>query len=154
MTPLVANGWPETRSRRRQRRRNRRAGSDGPIRPQLLHRLCLLSQMQWWARREQQPQRLPFRSLLGRRGFRALEIYAQMPLCKPRLTTRRRLWFRGTSSSLIRPRSELQGGYFRSSAYPREAHSSVHHPPPASRSEEHTSELQSLMRISYAVFCL
>src|SRR3546814_8153993 len=30
-----------------------------------------------------------------------------------------------------------------------------HDPPPQqSRSEEHTSELQSLMRISYAVFCL
>src|SRR3546814_4896258 len=28
------------------------------------------------------------------------------------------------------------------------------HSVPASRSEEHTSELQSLMRISYAVFCL
>src|SRR3546814_2694401 len=27
-------------------------------------------------------------------------------------------------------------------------------PPPFPRSEEHTSELQSLMRISYAVFCL
>src|SRR3546814_1006654 len=27
-------------------------------------------------------------------------------------------------------------------------------PPPALRSEEHTSELQSPMRISYAVFCL
>src|SRR3546814_5341297 len=27
-------------------------------------------------------------------------------------------------------------------------------PPDARRSEEHTSELQSLMRISYAVFCL
>src|SRR3546814_5281727 len=27
-------------------------------------------------------------------------------------------------------------------------------PAPQSRSEEHTSELQSLMRISYAVFCL
>src|SRR3546814_5468614 len=27
-------------------------------------------------------------------------------------------------------------------------------PPPWTRSEEHTSELQSLMRISYAVFCL
>src|SRR3546814_6843860 len=27
-------------------------------------------------------------------------------------------------------------------------------PPVAARSEEHTSELQSLMRISYAVFCL
>src|SRR3546814_10541115 len=26
--------------------------------------------------------------------------------------------------------------------------------PPGDRSEEHTSELQSLMRISYAVFCL
>src|SRR3546814_6750864 len=31
---------------------------------------------------------------------------------------------------------------------------SNHHPALASRSEEHTSELQSLMRISYAVFCL
>src|SRR3546814_4678885 len=38
----------------------------------------------------------------------------------------------------------------------------AHHPPaatdgvftPCIRSEEHTSELQSLMRISYAVFCL
>src|SRR3546814_1020865 len=28
------------------------------------------------------------------------------------------------------------------------------HPAQARRSEEHTSELQSLMRISYAVFCL
>src|SRR3546814_9469981 len=28
------------------------------------------------------------------------------------------------------------------------------YPPSAKRSEEHTSELQSLMRISYAVFCL
>src|SRR3546814_8680215 len=27
-------------------------------------------------------------------------------------------------------------------------------PPSSDRSEEHTSELQSLMRISYAVFCL
>src|SRR3546814_7224220 len=30
----------------------------------------------------------------------------------------------------------------------------LHHPPALHRSEEHTSELQSLMRISYAVFCL
>src|SRR3546814_970104 len=29
-----------------------------------------------------------------------------------------------------------------------------HRHPPCARSEEHTSELQSLMRISYAVFCL
>src|SRR3546814_2406625 len=30
----------------------------------------------------------------------------------------------------------------------------TNHPETRSRSEEHTSELQSLMRISYAVFCL
>src|SRR3546814_5181473 len=33
-------------------------------------------------------------------------------------------------------------------------HHASHGPPPHLRSEEHTSELQSLMRISYAVFCL
>src|SRR3546814_4222359 len=39
----------------------------------------------------------------------------------------------------------------RSRYCPRFHHSRANHPP---RSEEHTSELQSLMRISYAVFCL
>src|SRR3546814_9683043 len=34
------------------------------------------------------------------------------------------------------------------------AHQEVAWHPDADRSEEHTSELQSLMRISYAVFCL
>src|SRR3546814_1754950 len=33
-------------------------------------------------------------------------------------------------------------------------HKPHHNGQPAYRSEEHTSELQSLMRISYAVFCL
>src|SRR3546814_7371131 len=33
-------------------------------------------------------------------------------------------------------------------------HGSMWHNPFVARSEEHTSELQSLMRISYAVFCL
>src|SRR3546814_6341702 len=38
---------------------------------------------------------------------------------------------------------------------PGEEHDGVtFHVPLAQRSEEHTSELQSLMRISYAVFCL
>src|SRR3546814_4458775 len=36
----------------------------------------------------------------------------------------------------------------------REEPSRKRHGAPALRSEEHTSELQSLMRISYAVFCL
>src|SRR3546814_1424545 len=41
-------------------------------------------------------------------------------------------------------------GAVRAAALQRE----VHRTPVACRSEEHTSELQSLMRISYAVFCL
>src|SRR3546814_5073902 len=36
----------------------------------------------------------------------------------------------------------------------RVPHPQRSHGPPGERSEEHTSELQSLMRISYAVFCL
>src|SRR3546814_8725426 len=38
--------------------------------------------------------------------------------------------------------AKVRHGYQRGAAYPK------------GRSEEHTSELQSLMRISYAVFCL
>src|SRR3546814_6526238 len=37
---------------------------------------------------------------------------------------------------------------------PRYAPDARDHPRARNRSEEHTSELQSLMRISYAVFCL
>src|SRR3546814_7211401 len=39
-------------------------------------------------------------------------------------------------------------------AGPTRQNSELQITPPARRSEEHTSELQSLMRISYAVFCL
>src|SRR3546814_6819813 len=42
----------------------------------------------------------------------------------------------------------------RAKASPVSSHSMKGVPPTAIRSEEHTSELQSLMRISYAVFCL
>src|SRR3546814_8752060 len=51
---------------------------------------------------------------------------------------------RGTGSAPFHP--SLSGGNRRC-----QGEGSVHEPP---RSEEHTSELQSLMRISYAVFCL
>src|SRR3546814_10449203 len=47
----------------------------------------------------------------------------------------------GANSDWLLPNRLYEGGYFGSVAL-------------ASRSEEHTSELQSLMRISYAVFCL
>src|SRR3546814_19262855 len=48
-----------------------------------------------------------------------------------------------------RTRKRLQGRHSRPSTV-----SARRAPVNASRSEEHTSELQSLMRISYAVFCL
>src|SRR3546814_8396290 len=44
------------------------------------------------------------------------------------------------------------GHHLGQSLWLRELHGREDGPPP--RSEEHTSELQSLMRISYAVFCL
>src|SRR3546814_7666962 len=47
---------------------------------------------------------------------------------------------------LAPPRRRPGSSYDRPDAGPR--------PSPGKRSEEHTSELQSLMRISYAVFCL
>src|SRR3546814_3337887 len=46
----------------------------------------------------------------------------------------------GQPAVLLRPRRDRRGGAQRAA--------------PVGRSEEHTSELQSLMRISYAVFCL
>src|SRR3546814_2336083 len=48
----------------------------------------------------------------------------------------------------------LQYAWCRLSAPERQARPLDARWPPAGRSEEHTSELQSLMRISYAVFCL
>src|SRR3546814_4995225 len=64
---------------------------------------------------------------------------------------------RGAPAGLRRhhPRAAEAGAQLRRIAAPaRPGH--VRHPValPARRSEEHTSELQSLMRISYAVFCL
>src|SRR3546814_5193582 len=72
----------------------------------------------------------------------------------------------GTSSQsrrVVDQRLQLEGGQALSTQHPQPAHPGL---PrfrlgeqassfaPARRSEEHTSELQSLMRTSYAVFCL
>src|SRR3546814_8365863 len=46
------------------------------------------------------------------------------------------------------------GGGIRAPEHHSEANESIFTNVPGLRSEEHTSELQSLMRISYAVFCL
>src|SRR3546814_6068263 len=50
-----------------------------------------------------------------------------------------------------RARARSIGGHAR---FPSPEAPARHRHPPVDRSEEHTSELQSLMRISYAVFCL
>src|SRR3546814_7042541 len=55
----------------------------------------------------------------------------------------------GLLSALDQP----NGGEITSETVAKEWLVSVR-PMPGARSEEHTSELQSLMRISYAVFCL
>src|SRR3546814_2110009 len=59
------------------------------------------------------------------------------------------------SSYLLR-RSEMVPSPALSESWTHQWHSDGHGPggQPQRRSEEHTSELQSLMRISYAVFCL
>src|SRR3546814_6521338 len=49
---------------------------------------------------------------------------------------------------------EVEKGRFRADLFFRINVMRIHLPPLKDRSEEHTSELQSLMRISYAVFCL
>src|SRR3546814_6963411 len=58
-----------------------------------------------------------------------------------------------TGGSLLSSRVSA-GASFAPSAASAVAALSVLSPVHADRSEEHTSELQSLMRISYAVFCL
>src|SRR3546814_5597447 len=57
--------------------------------------------------------------------------------------------------SLVQPdeRDAVEAGVRRSALLLSERPERLHRRP-ACRSEEHTSELQSLMRISYAVFCL
>src|SRR3546814_19756420 len=55
----------------------------------------------------------------------------------------------GAAAGLHRDERSDRGGHLRQRQF--DASDGVAHP---ERSEEHTSELQSLMRISYAVFCL
>src|SRR3546814_9872316 len=77
-----------------------------------------------------------FRSLLRRAGLRARHRQAAADQMGDRLEPRVR---------------QLCG---RSGAQPGDRDGRRRQPRQGCRSEEHTSELQSLMRISYAVFCL
>src|SRR3546814_2607047 len=79
-----------------------------------------------------------FRSVQLRLGARTLRRQvAQRPVA-------------GAAAS-ARPRAPPRDGNLSVAA---PSASPAHDYEPAGRSEEHTSELQSLMRISYAVFCL
>src|SRR3546814_6254308 len=73
---------------------------------------------------------------------------------QPELATDERFATHGARGDNMTELDELVGAW--TSALPCEQLLAVldEHGVPAGRSEEHTSELQSLMRISYAVFCL
>src|SRR3546814_3704419 len=64
--------------------------------------------------------------------------------------TGKALWLRSANA----PGSKSRGLGTHSTASSEESPTKDKLPHPQVRSEEHTSELQSLMRISYAVFCL
>src|SRR3546814_1346575 len=61
---------------------------------------------------------------------------------------------RSTRTDTLFPYTTLFRSASRKSSYQGKAWRSAPCMAPKARSEEHTSELQSLMRISYAVFCL
>src|SRR3546814_7581639 len=61
------------------------------------------------------------------------------------------VWVRSSSMVSATPRSARNRGLPTRTSWPATLAAM---PLPGMRSEEHTSELQSLMRISYAVFCL
>src|SRR3546814_8984125 len=54
----------------------------------------------------------------------------------------------------VAPAGAFAMPYVAAEAARRRTFAIISHPDAGKRSEEHTSELQSLMRISYAVFCL
>src|SRR3546814_10763853 len=61
----------------------------------------------------------------------------------------------GAAARYAQDRQAAVAGHRRQRARPRRrARGDRYGPLAGARSEEHTSELQSLMRISYAVFCL
>src|SRR3546814_8645174 len=73
---------------------------------------------------------------------------------KADLLTGARLFVDETTAKVLAPGTgKVKTGYLWAIARDDGAHGGTD-PPAVVRSEEHTSELQSLMRISYAVFCL
>src|SRR3546814_7116299 len=100
------------------------------------------------ARREQRRSRSPVLPPAARHGGQRRGRREQQARRMKRLWQRQPGAERGCEQQEQRQREAMdQAG---------EGQADSHHveQPPAGRSEEHTSELQSLIRISYAVFCL
>src|SRR3546814_3638290 len=74
--------------------------------------------------------------------------------CRP--LARKRDYARPSPERMLATRREYREGirFFSSRKFPRLIDKPAKAAEEVARSEEHTSELQSLMRISYAVFCL
>src|SRR3546814_6338983 len=89
--------------------------------------------------------------------------YCQQAVCNPSrasvMTGRRpdatKVWNLSTHFRNALPDVITLPQYFKQHGYHTRCVGKIYHDPAAAqdRSEEHTSELQSLMRISYAVFC-
>src|SRR3546814_6547040 len=84
---------------------------------------------------------VPYTTLFRSRGAPLVRHLPRLPRLRPRLP--------GARASAAR--TDLRGA--RAASGSRRSPHAFHHAL-VGRSEEHTSELQSLMRISYAVFCL
>src|SRR3546814_2323710 len=103
---------------------------------------------------------------LARMGVVFNRAYCQQAVCAPSrasvLTGRRpdatKVWDLKTHFRTALPNVVTLPQYFKQQGYDSRNVGKIYHDPKNAqdpvRSEEHTSELQSLMRISYAVFCL
>src|SRR3546814_6664094 len=85
---------------------------------------------------------------LGSTSFLKIRLICERVLCRPSLSSSLRCSIHCRYTALKLCSSA------RRTAWRLCLRSTLGLMPLASRSEEHTSELQSLMRISYAVFCL
>src|SRR3546814_726632 len=126
--------------------------SNGPIPKPLLSVLkgALPAVPPMWLMRQAGRYLPEYRALRAEKGGFLELVYDSAAAAEVTVQPLRRFGFDGAilfSDILIVPYAMGQDLWFEAGEGPRLA-------PILARSEEHTSELQSLMRISYAVFCL
>src|SRR3546814_947020 len=100
--------------------------------------------------RKTSPRRLPKRSFaIGSKAERS--VYCSKPIYKSKSSRR---WFRSRRSSCSTSAQAARADWVFRPTPCADGRSKPDESSASNRSEEHTSELQSLMRISYDVFCL